>query len=73
MISLDEAVNMAARDLPTGWRIVLSIEREGYGVNLVDPFGDEQVVDLDSEYGIPGEIDDLLRIAKDLSKVDLVQ
>jgi len=61
-MSIPEAINNAARDLPEGWQIAVIIERYGYAVNLIAPTGLE-VEFYATESGIDNEIDEAVQIA----------
>lgn len=42
--TLDEAIDLAAKHLPQGFRCQLTIERGGYGFQLISPTGEEYSV-----------------------------
>ena len=43
--TIDQAINLAAKELPGGYQIEIMVERHGYGVCLVDQAGDK--IDID--------------------------
>ena len=43
--TMDEAIEAAAKYLPSGWEIFLSVEKDGYGTYLSDPEGMEISID----------------------------
>lgn len=55
--SMGEVINKAALHLPEGYRIQIEIEKDGYGVELIQPHGPRKQFDSD---GIIGEINDAI-------------
>jgi len=51
MNTIDAAVNHAAKNLPEGCRIIISIEKDGYGVELAVPAGEntKQIIGMSQE------------------------
>lgn len=39
--TLEQAVQLAAQHLPDGYRIQITLEKEGYGFSLIKPSGEE--------------------------------
>lgn len=47
--SIGKAVNRAARDLPEGWEIRIDLERHAGVVHLIDPEGNETMIEGNGE------------------------
>jgi hypothetical protein len=62
--NLGEAVNKAAQHLPTGYQVVISVEHEGYGVELSHPNGFVQDIDGD---GVVACVNDAIAIANGIA------
>ena len=63
--TLDEVIEKAAEYLPTGWTISIKIEKDGYGVELESPDGDE--FSPDGGDGMRSDINEAICIANELS------
>lgn len=66
-MDLTQAVNLAAEKLPVGYEIIITVEKNGYGVVLCDKYCKESNVD-----GGDGLVSDILE-AIDLSIEDEVR
>ena len=49
-LSIGKAINRAARDLPEGWEIRIDLERHAGVVFLVDPDGNETMIENDRPF-----------------------
>ncbi len=52
--SMDQAIEAAAKHLPEGYEIIITITRHGYGVSLGTPECDE--IDLDGGDGMRSDV-----------------
>lgn len=59
--SMGEVVNKAARHLPTGYRVLIEVEREGYNVRLEYP--NCKTVSVDGGDGIISDVNEAICIA----------
>ena len=57
---IGQAIERAAGDLPPGWEISVCVERHGYSVALIDPWGES--IDMDGE-SMDASIQDGVQIA----------
>lgn len=63
--SMGEVVNKAAKHLPTGYRVLIVVEHEGYDVRLEYPDG--ETVSVDGGDGIIGDVNEAICIANGFS------
>ena len=49
-LSIGKAINRATRDLPEGWEIRIDLERHAGVVSLVDPDGNETMIENDRPF-----------------------
>lgn len=60
-VTMDDAIDAAAEHLPKGYRVMIAIERHGYGFHLETPDCDE--VDIDGGDGLRSDVWEAIRKA----------
>jgi hypothetical protein len=63
MSTLEQALELAARDLPDGWEISINVERGSGSVFITDPDGDSDPMNCD-DLSIVEMVEEAVRIAK---------
>jgi hypothetical protein len=64
--TMDIAIEAAAEHLPEGFRVIIAVEKSGYGVYLEDESGAE--VDIDGGDGMRSDVWEAIQQAKALKE-----
>ena len=60
-LTIDDCLELAAEHLPADWEVVITIEKNGYGVRLVSPACED--FDLDGGDGLRSDIVEGINVA----------
>lgn len=66
-IDLYSKLQQSAKELPIGYSIIITIEKESGGTSLIDPSGYEIEYPCNNEYGLIEQVSNALDYAKQLA------